>query len=157
MKVIPVLNYSEQKVLRIATGVLGAPKYRVLPKVRMADILKSEVDELSYGDQSFLIRAHFDNVVIDANSTMPLFSIEFDGPYHKDIHQQSRDVKKNRLCRLASFPLLRVGATHLYEHDRATLLEYMLRRYDLWTTEHSCLMEEIGEYVSTLRGCVTSR
>jgi len=50
VKVIPVLNYSEQKVLRIADAALGAPKYRVFAKVRLSDVLKPEVDELSYAD-----------------------------------------------------------------------------------------------------------
>jgi very-short-patch-repair endonuclease len=150
VKVIPLFNYTEQKVLRIADAVLGAPKYHVFAKVRVADALKPEVDELSYGDQAFLFRAHFDFVVIDRKSKLPLFAIEFDGPYHKDATQIRRDIRKNRLCHVASFPLLRVGKAHLYEHDQATLLEFMLRRYDIWPAEHKRLVSEIGEYVSTL-------
>ena len=78
----------------------------------------------------------------------PRFGVHY--THHEHISQKSRDTNKNRLCSLAQFPLLRVGATHLYEHDRITLLEYMLRRYAQWPTGYRRLLGEIGEYVSTL-------
>ncbi|MBI2872696.1 MAG: DUF2726 domain-containing protein [Chloroflexi bacterium] len=150
MKIIPLFNYSEQKVLRIADAVLGAPQYRVFGKLRMADTLKPEVDELSYTDQTFLIRAHFDFVVVDAKSKRPLFAMEFDGPHHKDSSQVRRDIQKNRLCYLAKFPLVRVSSAHLYEHDQVTLLEFMLHRYATWPAEHERITTELEEYISTL-------
>ncbi len=150
MKVIPFLNYSEQRVLRIADGVLGAPNYRVFSKPRLADVLKPEVNELSYPEKRFSSQAHFDFVVVDGKSTIPLFALEFDGPYHKDVGQKLRDIRKNRLCSLARFPLLRVTSVHLNEHNKTTLLEFMLRRYELWPAEQKRLMKDIGEYVSTL-------
>ena len=89
-------------------------------------------------------------MVVDQQSKIPLFEIEFDGPHHKDIRQKTRDIKKNRMCSLARFPLLRVNNTHIYEHDKTTLLEYMLRRYSAWPAERKRLTGEITEYISTL-------
>ncbi len=84
-------------------------------KVRVADVLT--VDRVSAEDRGFALTSHFDFVVTDSNH-VPLFAVEFDGPSHKDATQQERDTKKNRICEIFGFPLLRINARYLPQRYR---------------------------------------
>lgn len=45
---------------------------------------------------------------------------------------------------------MRIGNVHLEEHDKTTLLEYVVTRFVAWQAERDEITQEIGEYVATL-------
>lgn len=109
----PILNRSEQAAdaqLRESCERHGA---RVCPLVRVKDIVGPDEHCVNSELFTFSLRSHFDFVVIDSDSTTPLFAVEFDGPFHRDPKQRSRDQKKNALCDIVGLPLLRVNDNYL--------------------------------------------
>jgi hypothetical protein len=82
---------------------------------------------------------------------LSIFAVEFDGIDHfQDAQVIENDVIKNRLCKQASLPLLRITSSEIQESDQLTLLDYMLMRYISWQKEYPSIMEEISELVTTL-------
>jgi len=84
---------------------------------------------LSAADQNSLLTSHFDFVVGDRRTQRPVFAVEFDGPLHEVGPQRTRDIRKNRLCAAAAFPLLRIGYAALERYEQLTVLEFMLQRF----------------------------
>ena len=109
----------------------------VYPKIRVADVLRT-VDNQQFeriGIQSELYRyalmAHFDFVVCDKDQR-PLFTVEFDGPAHREPKQKARDQKKNALCKHFGFPLLRIKSDHISRRYRdKTVLAWIVDVYQL--------------------------
>jgi hypothetical protein len=60
------------------------------------------------------------------------------------------DVIKNKLCKRAGLPLLRVTSSEIGEYDKITLLDYMLIRYVAWGKEYPSIIREIDEFVTTI-------
>lgn len=81
---------------------------------------------------------------------VPVFAIEFDGPHHSFPVQAERDILKNRLCKRANLPLVRIELSDIQEYDKITLLDYMLDRYLSWQREEEDILDEIREFVSEL-------
>jgi hypothetical protein len=47
--------------------------------------------------------------------------VEFDGLQHlEDAHTIARDVMKNRLCKAADLPLLRITSREIFKRDEIT-------------------------------------
>ena len=116
--------------LRLVCEEYGA---RVCPKVRVADILNVKKDSLAPELFSYALMAHFDFVIYDPQDLhSPLFAVEFDGESHSRPTQIARDKKKNQLCELSQFPLLRINSNFLsksYRHK--DILTYLVERYFL--------------------------
>ena len=103
---------------------LGATVY---PKVRVADVL-SNVDREHF---SFALKSHFDFVIVNKEDE-PLFVVEVDGVFHNDIKQKQRDQKKNYLCSLCNFPILRINSRYLIEKYRKfSLLSWLIEMWFL--------------------------
>ena len=133
MKTKPLMNKSELQSLEIIDHVLHKTPYQVFSSVRMSDVLEVERGEkLSPEDNNFLKTSHFDFVVCGRQRSEPIFSIEFDGPLHQDPIQVKRDIRKNRLCGRAHLDLLRIGYAEIQEHDKVTLLGFMIDRFLAW-------------------------
>jgi len=144
-----LLNGSERRVDRILRHRLPVA-YRVFPCVRLADVINREESEfLSREKFDFLRTAHLDFVVA-SRLTEPVFAVEFDGPFHDGPEQTKRDILKNHLCKAAGLPLLRIRAGDTEEHERVSLLDYMLERYVSWQREHADLEREIADHVADL-------
>ena len=74
------------------------------------------------------------------------FFVEFDGPQHdSDPKQIRRDEYKNRFCKDAGFNLTRITDKQLEEHEKVSLLAYILERYISWQKEYPKIMAEINE------------
>ena len=116
--------------LRLVCDEYGA---RVCPKVRVADTLKVSRHSLSNDLFSYALRAHFDFVIYDPEDLhRPLFAIEFDGESHSRATQIERDEKKNHLCELNQFPLLRINSNWLSQsYHQKDILTYLIERYFL--------------------------
>lgn len=145
-----ILEFREPEVDTILQRQLAKEGYRIQPKVGLSDALaKDRDDHLSEREFSYFTRAHLDFLVTRDN--MPVFAVEFDGAHHfADDRTIENDVIKNRLCKQAGLPLLRVTSSEIEEHDKVTLLDYMLMRYGAWGKEYPSIMHEIEEFAATI-------
>lgn len=103
----------------------------VYPKVRVADVIP--LDRLDIGPElyRFGLQAHFDFIVC-RDKWSPEYAVEFDGPRHVDPLQAARDKKKDRLCEVSDFPILRINARYLTkDFGSMTLLAWILDVYEL--------------------------
>ena len=85
----------------------------VFPKVRLADIFSITKSGISNEEYSFALKSHFDFTVYDNKTFLPIFSVEFDGKYHRTGTQKFRDDIKNRLADRFDLPLLRINSRYL--------------------------------------------
>jgi hypothetical protein len=145
MKTKHLFSRPEAVIDSILSRTLQDSGYRVFPSVRLSDVLTKEPGEsLSAEEFAFFTKAHVDFVIAtDDCQPRPIFGIEFDGPYHREKRQQERDVLKNRLCKKAGFPLLRIGADEIRSHDEVDLLSYMIDRFLSWESEYPEIMQHI--------------
>lgn len=115
-----------------------------------AVIEKEATDRLSAEDFSIYRSGSFDFCIVSKSSCLPLFAVEFDGPYHSNPEQVRRDISKNTLCKKAKLPLLRIGPNDIAEYERWTVLDFMLYRHALWRQEKNNIDLEVQERVSQL-------
>ena len=137
-------NIPEETVLVTLETSLQETSYRVTSKNVLADVIEfAPNEEPTPEDRNFLRMAHFDFVVWDrVKDGAPVFALGFDGPPHDTEKQQARDVRKNRLCYGAGLALLRIGYLEISEYEKTSLLEFIVRRFVAFHTEHAALLEE---------------
>lgn len=112
-----ILNYHEGKTHILLKRVCERYGSLVFAKVRVADVLRIKRTGISDREFRFALISHFDFVV--ANSAkVPLFAVEFDGPYHRTKYQTQRDRIKDNLCNREKFPLLRINTNYLLDKYR---------------------------------------
>ena len=144
-----VLYFLEPVVHTILLRHLAKKGFRIYPKVRLSDAIgKDEGEYLSAREFDYFTRSHLDFLVVK-NET-PVFAVEFDGQSHSAPEAVERDVLKNRLCKAADLPLLRITSAEITQRDQHTLLDYMLMRYLAWRTELPAILDEIREFTSDL-------
>lgn len=150
MHKVPLMHNRESYVDSILRRHLSKEGYRVVPKVRVGDvIIKDTGDKLSQREFDYYTRSHFDFLV--TKDDLPIFAVEFDGVHHfVDDRTIENDVIKNRLCKEAGLPLLRITSTEIEENDKFTLLDYMLMRYIAWDHEYPAIIEEIKEIATNI-------
>lgn len=145
----PVLVFREPEVHSILLRSLAAHGFQVFPKIRLADAIGKDAGEyLQSRDFDYFTKAHFDFVV--TKDLLPQFAVEFDGPTHESPEAVERDVLKNRLCREANLPLLRIASAELTERDKLTVLDYMMRRFVAWRDEIADIRLELDEQAAGL-------
>jgi len=144
-----VLNLSEERTRRQLDAICHNYGATVHAKVRVADVVDLDALEILPAEYSFGLRAHFDFVVVD-DDHRPLFAVEFDGPTHRSRKQRRRDASKNRLCRLAELPLIRINANHVVSRYRGMdLLSWFVHvwflRQGFWDAQEAGIvpMDEI--------------
>ncbi len=117
--------------------------------MRLADAIQKDASEY-LGDREFgyFTRAHFDFLV--ATDLNPQFAVEFDGLTHAEPDAVERDVLKNRLCKAAGLPLLRITSAELTERDKLTVLDYMMGRFVAWRDEIPDIQRELQEQAAGL-------
>ena len=130
-----LLNKYEELTYDLLTKTCETNGARVFPKVRLADIFQLANSGISNNHYHFGLCSHFDFVVTD-KEYRPLFSVEFDGPLHKDsTRQQQRDALKNDLCEHFNHALLRINSKYLTPAYRGLdLLTYFV---DAWFLERA--------------------
>lgn len=150
MHKIPIMHNRESEVDSILCKHLSKGGCRILPKVRVGDVIAKDTgDRLSQREFDYYTRAHFDFLITKDN--MPVIVVEFDGAHHfVGDRNIENDVIKNRICKEAGLPLLRITSTEVEENDRLTLLDYMLMRYVAWGKEYPMIIEEIKVMASTV-------
>lgn len=145
-----VLYFMDPEIHSILLRRLSDKGYRIYPKVRLGDAIGKDADErLPAIEFDYLTRAHLDFLVV--KDEMPVFAVEFDGLQHfHDPKTIERDVLKNRLCKAADLPLLRITVKEVTERDQWTLLDYMLLRFLAWHDEIDDISSEIQDFADTL-------
>ena len=151
MKKQRILNASETRTDAVLRAALQGTGYQVFPRLKLGKVLQREDGEtLDKRDREFMESSELDFVVANSES-MAEFAVEFDGPFHQlDSTQAPRDVRKNRLCSMASLPLWRIADTELKEFDKCTILEFIIMRFLAWRAESAGIERQIADYVSTL-------
>lgn len=128
----PVLRgryeFATDAELREAGEKLG---YRVIPKVSMSEALRLDRSGLPSDEYSYALKATFDWVVADAQSTVSEFAVEFDGRSHRDARVQARDAMKNRICHLLGLPLLRIDDAVFRPIEQRSVIAYLV---ESWAT-----------------------
>jgi very-short-patch-repair endonuclease len=147
---LKILNFREPVVDLILRRRLSNEGFRIFAKIRLCDVINKEQGErLSDREFEYLSRAHLDFLI--AKDNIPKFAVEFDGARHLiDAKTIERDVLKNKLCKMAELPLLRITVQEIEETEKITLLDYMLLRYITWEKEYEEIMSKIREYASNL-------
>ena len=126
-----LVNHYEE----IAHGEIKAAADRwglsVYPKVRVADVVPLDRLGVVGEMKTYGLQSHFDFVVC-RDQWEPDYAVEFDGRYHSTAAQMARDAKKDRLCTLAGFPILRINSNYLTPaFGPMPLLSWVMDVYEL--------------------------
>ncbi|MCE9685497.1 DUF2726 domain-containing protein [Shewanella sp. AS16] len=119
-------QYRKQKTLfsaaeRSFLGVLDraiGEQYRVLGKVRIADVITPEKGMSRKHWQSAFNKIsakHFDYLLCDKHTLEAIAAIELDDSSHKRTKTQSRDQLIAQACQSACLPLIRFDAKRSYQ------------------------------------------
>jgi hypothetical protein len=121
-----IMNVSEVIVDKELRSIADENDLRVYAKMRLSDVIDDDDYYLERELFSYYTRSHFDFTVTSPEQK-PVMAIEFDGPYHNDPEQIARDAKKDRLCKQAGLPILRINANHVLRKYRGmTLLRWII-------------------------------
>ncbi|NVK42092.1 MAG: DUF2726 domain-containing protein [Oceanospirillaceae bacterium] len=104
----------ELKYLEALEQAVGS-QYRIMGKVRIADIFGVRKSKHSYSHFNRIKAKHFDYVLCDARTYKPVAAIELDDASHQRKSRAERDDFVNRICLANDFPLLRVALQHDYD------------------------------------------
>lgn len=129
-----LLNYEEELTNERLKDLCKRSGAHVFVKVRLADIFPLEGSGIHEEAYRFALQSHFDFVITNQD-LIPLFGVEYDGPYHTAPTQQERDALKMDLCRRFKFPLLRVNARYLL--DRRAGLDLLGWFIHAWFTQRA--------------------
>ena len=103
---------------------------RVCPKVRLADVFHISRSGISDPLYRYALQSHFDFLITDEATRLPLFAVEFDGSNHwRDPDLIRRDKMKQAVCEQFDFPLLRIDSEFLRQYRSFTLLSWLT---ELW-------------------------
>jgi Protein of unknown function (DUF2726) len=119
----------------LAHGEIAAVAKRydlsVFVKVRVEDALKASDHGVTGELLTYALKAHFDFVVC-RNKYDTAYAIEFDGASHSHPDAIVRDQKKDRICEIAEFPILRTDSRYLSKaYGHLTLLAWLMEVYEL--------------------------
>ncbi|WP_170182526.1 DUF2726 domain-containing protein [Blastococcus colisei] len=122
----PVLvNHYEKVTDRLLTSEAADNGDRLLTKVRVADVLN--VDHLTGRLKGYALSAHFDFLMVEAETSIPRFAVELDGAQHwNDARQRERDRMKDALCEGAGLPLARITSDFTHRRGRWRVLSYLV-------------------------------
>lgn len=103
-------NTSELNVGRLLEAYLEpySKEIKVHVKMSVKDVFSIPQD-VDYNLRQYYLMAHFDFVICSVSLNKPLFAVEYDGPYHEDDDSETRDTKKNNLCDMVGFTLMRIN------------------------------------------------
>ncbi|MFZ3005387.1 MAG: DUF2726 domain-containing protein [Phenylobacterium sp.] len=126
-----LLDKYEELVHAEVQAVAARFDLSVFPKVRVADVLEPETLGVTGALKSYALASHFD-FVICRNKFDTAYAIEFDGASHAAPKQIERDAKKDRLCQIGDFPLLRINSQHLSKRfGPMSLLAWLMEVHEM--------------------------
>lgn len=122
---VAVMNDGERALLDRLEEIVAGRRVRICPKMRLKDVIPNVISEADHDDLRYALMAHFDLVCLNEDTLRPLAVVELDGKHHmSDPDTIRRDRQKERLCRLARLPLIRVqyGKWHILRDQLRPLL-----------------------------------
>ena len=123
-----IINAHERETRKLLSNAAEKNGAQVFTKIRIADVLDINGSGLDNDHFGFALKGHFDFVVANGDD-LPLFAVEFDGPYHlQNKPSQENDRRKNLICERLAFPLARVRDEHIFRKARG--IDYLT-----WLTE----------------------
>jgi hypothetical protein len=169
-----LVNLHEESALRELEDLGAQFGYVIRPKVRVADVLRVDAGRVRPDLLAFALKAHFDFTACNSDH-IPIFAVEFDGRYHRLAEQKVRDTKKDELCTIFGFPLLRINSNHLLRrYNKRSLLQWIISAWELqkafgegqengaipldedfdpiWIHHQGTTIEEVHPYWISLRG-----
>lgn len=97
-------------------------------KVRLADVI--DADGYTGRPKNYALSAHLDFLMLDRETLLPRFAVEFDGKQHwSDPATRERDRLKDTLCQEAGLPLLRITSEYTRTQGRWTVLSYVVEGF----------------------------
>lgn len=125
---VPVLvNRKEHEADSLLREVGVENRDRLLTKVRLADVVQPGDWMTTRAELgTFALKSHLDFVMVEEDTSIPLFAVEIDGSQHsRAVTQRRRDLMKDELCRAAHLPLLRVTSEFSRREGKHILLKYV--------------------------------
>ncbi len=146
MKVKKLLNTSEVITYTQIEKDLFESGYRIFPSLPLKDVIDNDIKKsLNRKGKLHFENSHFDFVIYDKVFS-PVFAIEFDGPSHFEFEKKRKaDIRKNKICQLASFPLIRITDLEIDYVDSISILQYIIYRFIKWKEEIGRIQAEIQE------------
>lgn len=115
-----VLNPYEDKLYLSLKQIMNTElnKYEIGIKVRVADIINVTPDIVGWDILFYAQKAHFDFIIFDRKTSIPVLAIELDGKHHKfDSKTKKNDAMKNGICAAFGLPLIRIS-TEAYPDNK---------------------------------------
>jgi len=110
-----VLSFRERECYRLLRRLMGRENH-VLSMVRMADVLwLSKGTEDDKFHRNNILCKHFDYVICDKLKFEPILVVELDDPKHQWEHRWQVDDFKDRACKVAGLPILRIKVQEKYD------------------------------------------
>lgn len=101
--------------------------YFLTTKMRLADVVKPLVT-MTDEEKNLLYRGHFDFVIFDRKTLVPMFVVECDGPTHEvDTKAEINDRLKESISRKVKLPLIRISTSEIDNKLVYSKINYVLR------------------------------
>ncbi len=94
---------------------LGMPEYRIMAKVRLADIFGVKKGVPWQSAFNRISVKHIDFLLVRQSDGTPILGIELDDISHNEPDRKARDKLVDQIAASASFPLLHVPVRQFYE------------------------------------------
>ena len=135
---------AEVKMYHVLNRALAKRGYKVWMNMRLSEVLERAPSELDDVERDVFRKMHFDFVLTKGFS--PQFVAEFDGPHHQQDSTSDRlDAVKNKFCKDAGLPMLRISSQELEVHEGVSVLSWILERWIAWQKEEPVILQEIEE------------
>lgn len=101
--------------------------YFLTTKVRIADVVKPLV-VMTDEEKNLLYKGHFDFVIYDRKTLVPMFVVECDGPTHElDSRAEFNDRIKDSISKKVKLPLVRISTSDIDNKIVYSKINYILR------------------------------
>lgn len=120
-----VLNPYEDKLYLSLKQIINKEliKYEIGIKVRVADIINVTPDIVGWDILFYAQKAHFDFILFESKTSIPVLAIELDGKHHKfDSKTKRNDTMKNQICAAFGLPLLRISTEDYPDNKKLKML-----------------------------------
>ncbi|WP_097458981.1 DUF2726 domain-containing protein [Mangrovitalea sediminis] len=109
-----VFSPAERSFFGVLEQVLAGTRYKLLAKVRIADLIgvKRQKNHLRFFGR--ISQKHFDFVICSADTLQPACAIELDDKSHDSPKRKTRDQFVDQVCNAVQLPLLHVPAQKSY-------------------------------------------
>jgi len=109
-----LVTQAERRFFHALQAAIGE-RYRIAPKVRLADLIHCSTREWRTGFGGAISQKHVDFVLVSPETLRILLCIELDDRSHERESRRARDAFLNEALLAGGIPLLRIRAASSYE------------------------------------------